>query len=62
MACTVAVEEVITEHYDNQLRLLHEKYRDEAQLREVCPLALFAYCSFAGSLYHVLEAWVVFMR
>ena len=51
MACTVAVEEVITEHYDNQLRLLHEKYRDEAQLREVCPPLLFAYSSFAGWIF-----------
>jgi hypothetical protein len=38
MACTVAVEEVITEHYNSQLRLLHERAdtKDEEALRQVC--------------------------
>ncbi len=38
MACTVAVEEVITEHYNSQLRVLHERAdtKDEDALRQVC--------------------------
>ena len=38
MACTVAVEEVITEHYNSQLRVLHERAdtKDEEALRQVC--------------------------
>jgi ubiquinone biosynthesis monooxygenase Coq7 len=36
MACTVAVEEAIVEHYNNQLRELHAPpFRDEAALREL---------------------------
>ena len=36
MACTVAVEEVITEHYNDQLRTLNEAgYEEEAKLRAV---------------------------
>jgi ubiquinone biosynthesis monooxygenase Coq7 len=38
MACTVAVEEVITEHYNSQLRVLHERAdtKEEEALRQVC--------------------------
>ena len=36
MACTVAVEETITEHYNDQLRTLHEQqHKEEDALREV---------------------------
>jgi demethoxyubiquinone hydroxylase (CLK1/Coq7/Cat5 family) len=37
MACTVAVEEVISEHYNNQLRVLHERddTKHEDSLRQV---------------------------
>lgn len=36
MACTVAVEEVIMEHYNDQLRELHtDRFRDETTLREI---------------------------
>jgi ubiquinone biosynthesis monooxygenase Coq7 len=38
MACTVAVEEVITDHYNSQLRALHERedMKSEESLRQVC--------------------------
>jgi ubiquinone biosynthesis monooxygenase Coq7 len=37
MACTVAVEEVIVEHYNSQLRTLHERpdSKNEDGLRQV---------------------------
>ena len=36
MACTVAVEEAIISHYNDQLRTLHEeRFSDETLLREV---------------------------
>jgi demethoxyubiquinone hydroxylase (CLK1/Coq7/Cat5 family) len=35
MACTVAVEEVITEHYNDQLREVIEKAPEDAKLRQV---------------------------
>ncbi len=36
MACTVAVEEVITEHYNDQLRTLNiDKFKHEKPLREL---------------------------
>ncbi len=36
MACTVAVETAITEHYDKQLRLLHQpQHKGESTLRHV---------------------------
>lgn len=37
MACTVAVEEVITDHYNSQLRVLHERAdtKDEEALRQM---------------------------
>lgn len=35
MACTVAVEEVIMDHYNDQLRVLREEgYLDEVELRK----------------------------
>jgi 3-demethoxyubiquinol 3-hydroxylase len=36
MACTVAVEEVISEHYNDQIRTLLEKGYPEDELKEVC--------------------------
>lgn len=36
MACTVAVEEVITQHYNDQLREVIEKLPEDAELRQVC--------------------------
>eukprot|EP01127_Copromyxa_protea_P018286 TRINITY_DN5715_c0_g2_i2.p1 TRINITY_DN5715_c0_g2~~TRINITY_DN5715_c0_g2_i2.p1 ORF type:complete len:132 (+),score=25.65 TRINITY_DN5715_c0_g2_i2:196-591(+) len=35
MACTEAVEDVISEHYNDQLRDLMEKYPEDAELRDI---------------------------
>ena len=35
MACTVAVEEVIGEHYNDQIRLLLDKGYTDVELKEV---------------------------
>ena len=36
MACTVAVEEVITDHYNDQLRELHTPdFKEEKSLRQI---------------------------
>lgn len=50
MACTVAVEEVISEHYNDQIRTLLEKGYPEDELKEVG--AWWGECGFQTSLYH----------
>jgi ubiquinone biosynthesis monooxygenase Coq7 len=36
MACTEAVEDVISEHYNDQLRELMEQHPEDTELRDVC--------------------------
>lgn len=44
MACTEAVEEVISEHYNDQLREVIHELPEDSELREVC--ALMPLCRF----------------
>lgn len=39
MACTEAVEEVISEHYNDQLREVIHELPEDSELREVCVLS-----------------------
>ncbi len=46
MACTVAVEEVISEHYNDQIRMLLENGYTDEELKEVCMYACMDGCVF----------------
>lgn len=41
MACTEAVEEVISEHYNDQLREVIHELPEDSELREVCLFEVF---------------------